>query len=167
MQFYAVFKQTDPSAAYSLFATVACFSFLTPLFVFVSSLPSSKSYVWPCVCPQQAPSLPWLALTSSLGGRWQGRRVAHLVIHLCTIGWVRQIGSQKPFSLLDGYFWPHCAIWPTLLKKQGLCLLLFVLVQGEEVIQRAALQDNVTVLLTILSHTSLKSNKAHTTWHHF
>lgn len=60
----SVFKQTDPSALFSPFAAslLPPFHFSSPLSL-PSSLPPStlcsppfKSYVWPCACPELAPS---------------------------------------------------------------------------------------------------------------
>lgn len=81
--------------------SICNFSILVLLFVFVSSLPhasllslSSKFFMSGHVCALSTPpSWTWHALISSLGGQWQRRRVAGIMIHLCTIGWARQIGS--------------------------------------------------------------------------
>lgn len=94
-----------------LLSAVFCFLFsysplcFYPLPPFSLMSPSSKSYVWPCVCPQHAPSPARHSLDLRFfGGRWRGRRVTHLMTHSCTIGWTRQIGSQCSSSLLDEYF---------------------------------------------------------------
>lgn len=125
----SVFQQTAPSAPIFL----CNLSFLL-LFVFLSfpSLPLSSllspssnllsGRVWALSTP---PSLAWHVLTPCLKGRWRSRggHTPHdSLVHYFAPA--RQIGSQYPSRLQDEYFWPHCTVCLTLLKK-GLGLRVF------------------------------------------
>ena len=115
--------------------------------------PPFKSYVWPCACPELAPSPgetrfdpkfgrtmtreegrppPWFTC-APLAGR--GRFVASICPHY-------RMNIFGPGALFGWHGW----------KKQGLGLLSFVLGQWEEVTRRVALEVAVTV---------------HTTWNIF